>query len=154
MMTESLNPAQAEALATLVRSLRPEWDVPGIKTALWNARDRGTAWDVTHAALYAAGDLSNRTPAIIALAGPHWTRGRELGSSDPRGEKCDQPGHEGKPAHNCSYCIADAKARTDDAPPTGWAAPDPDRIDAYTVGANHVRAVLAGRTARNEGDAS
>ena len=106
-------------------------------------RDRGASFEVIHAALYAAEDLANRTPAIIALAGPHWTRGRELGSSDPRGAKCDQPGHEGKPAHNCSYCIADRKARNDDDDMTPTApVVDTDRIDTNAIGARNARRAL------------
>jgi hypothetical protein len=145
MMTDALNGTQAEALAVLVRTLRPEWDVPGVKSALFKARDRGNAFEVIHAALYAAEDLANRTPAIIALAGPHWTRGRELGSSNPRGEKCDQPGHEGKPAHNCSYCIADRKARDDEAAPVTAHVVDEDQMDVNERGIRRLRAVLGQR---------
>lgn len=144
-MTESLNGDTAEALANLVHVLRPQeaaWGIKGIKTALFNAKDRGTAFEVAHAALYAAEDLTNRTPAIIALAGPHWTRGRELGSSNPRGEKCPQIGHEGKPAHNCPYCIADSKAVPDDEAAAHQGAPDPDRVAAYERGARHARQAL------------
>lgn len=139
-MTESLNGDTAEALANLVHALRPEWGVPGIKTALYNAKDRGTAWEITHAALYAAEDLAARTPAIIHHPGAHWTRGRELGSSNPRGEKCDQVGHEGKPAHNCPYCIADSKAIPDDAATTYQSAPDPEKADMYARGARRAKA--------------
>jgi len=138
----TISPDEAEALAVLIHVARPEWEVKGIKTALWNAKDRGTPFEVIHAAIYAAEDLSNRTPAIIALAGPHWTRGRELGSSNPVGPKCDQPGHEGKPAHNCPYCIADSKAIPDDTATEYQRPPDPDRVDMYAVGARNVRRAL------------
>lgn len=139
MMTESLNPTQAEALAVLIRSVRPEWDVPGIKKALWDAKDRGTGWDVIHAALYAAEDLTNRTPAVIALAGAHWTRGRELGSSDPRGPKCEI--HIGQPAHNCTGCAGDRKARADGAAAEP-AEPPADTLTAYDTGPALVRAAM------------
>lgn len=143
-MTESLNGNAAEAVANLLHGLRPEWGIAGIKTALFNARDRGTAFEVIHAALYAAEDLTVRTPAVIALAGPHWTRGRELGSSNPRGTKCDQPGHEGKPAHNCSYCIADGKARDDESAAVMAGRSNPEHVEMYTRGANAARAMLRG----------
>lgn len=141
-MNESLNGNTAEALANLLHALRPEWGIAGIKAALFTAKDRGDAHVVAHAALYAAEDLGNRTPAIIPLPGPHWTRGRELGSSNPGGAKCDQPGHEGKPAHNCAYCIADSKARDDEVALTHQAAPDEDRQAAYERGARSARLAL------------
>lgn len=141
-MTESLNGNTADALANLLHQLRPEWGIPGIKAALFTAKDRGSAFEVIHAALYAAEDLGNRTPAIIHHPGAHWTRGRELGSSNPRGEKCDQIGHEGKPAHNCPYCIADSKARDDDAPLAHQAIPDEDRRDMYARGRRTVDLAL------------
>lgn len=142
MMTKEMSPDEAAAISLLLHAVRPEWDIRGIKVAVWGSRPRGTAFDVAHAALYAAEDLTIRTPAVIALAGPHWTRGRELGASDPRGPKCEEPGHQGKPAHNCPYCIADRKARPDDAPPVGLAAPDPDQQDINARGARRVRAAL------------
>ena len=71
MMNQITRP-QADALAALVHELRPEWDTRGIVKALFDARERGTALDVAHAAINAAADLTHRTPAVIALAGPHW----------------------------------------------------------------------------------
>lgn len=139
MMTDSLNGNTAEALAIVVHQLRPEWGIPGIKAALFGAKDRGDAYTVIHAALYAAEDLGNRTPAIIALPGPHWTRGRELGSSNPGGPKCDQVGHEGKPAHNCPYCIADSKAIPDDEA-TAYQAPVID-ADQQAVNERWIRTI-------------
>lgn len=68
MMTKG----QADATATLVATLRPDWDVRGILAALAIAKDRGSAADVAVAAIRAASVPSNRTPAVIPLAGPHW----------------------------------------------------------------------------------
>jgi hypothetical protein len=114
MMNEEITQPQAVALAALIRSLRldsegrPDWDASGIDTQIAACRTRGTAWDVAHAALYAAEDRTNRTPRVIALAGPHWTRGKPLGEGGPiRFTRCTEPGHGSFPAHNCSACRAE-----------------------------------------------
>ena len=51
----------------------PTWDPAGIRAALTNAATMGTIADVLHAAINATIDPTNRTPAIIAMHGPHWT---------------------------------------------------------------------------------
>jgi hypothetical protein len=65
-----------EAAATLAEFIhayvRPDWDTKGIVHALGQAKDRGTAAQVAVAALVAAQNAKNRTPAVIPLAGPHW----------------------------------------------------------------------------------
>ncbi len=52
--------------------VRPDWDKNGIVHALGNAQGKGTAAQVAVAALVAAQNARNRTPAVIPLAGPHW----------------------------------------------------------------------------------
>jgi hypothetical protein len=52
--------------------VRPDWDTKGIVHALGEARTKGTAAQVAVAALVAAQNPTNRTPAVIPLAGPHW----------------------------------------------------------------------------------
>ena len=66
-----MNRSQADTIAVLVAALRPGWDVRGIMTALGELRDRDP-YDVAQAALNAAAIPTNRTPAVIALPGPHW----------------------------------------------------------------------------------
>lgn len=61
----------AKHLATLIQSLRPEWDLPGINDALYRAKDRGDAIEVCVGALRGSVP-SNRTPAVIPLDGNHW----------------------------------------------------------------------------------
>lgn len=73
MMTEiQLDKATAEHLAAVVAALRSDWDERGIVAALAQARDRGDVSQVAMAAIRAAADPSNRTPAVIAMEGPHW----------------------------------------------------------------------------------
>lgn len=64
-----------KALARLIHTLRADWDVDGIMSALGRAREAGKADDVraiADASVAAALDARNRTPAVIPLAGPHW----------------------------------------------------------------------------------
>lgn len=128
-----LTRVQAVALAALVHELRPGWDEAGVMAALAEARHRGTAWDVTHAALYAAEVTTNRTPAVITHGGPHWTRGHRLGDRSAvlgaGDERCsDHPWHR---RTGCSACRSESLARPDDAPEP---APDPDRTEIYARG--------------------
>ncbi|MDA8439383.1 MAG: hypothetical protein M0Z51_11075 [Propionibacterium sp.] len=134
---------QAQALAALVHALRPEWEPAGIMTALATARDRGDVFEVAQAAIYAASVKANRTPAVIPLAGEHWTRGRALGASgttDVRFERCDKPGHKSFPAANCSACrsedIASEGTRTDPR------HTDPEHLAIYERGARRARAAI------------
>lgn len=71
-MNAKLARTPAEHLAAFLASIRPDWDTAGIVQALGNARPLGTAAEIAHAAIRAAGEPTNRTPAVIALAGPHW----------------------------------------------------------------------------------
>ncbi|MBM7480150.1 hypothetical protein ACFP63_08795 [Oerskovia jenensis] len=136
MMTR-INREQAHALAALVAALRGDWDTPGVLKALSDARDRGDVFRLAHAALYAAETPTNRTPAVIALAGEHWARGRDVGTGDTRFDRCDVPGdaHRSYPKGRCGACRADELA-ADDHTPTPAPAPIPA---AYTSGANLVR---------------
>ena len=143
MMT--MDRPQAQALAALVHALRPEWEPAGIMTALAAARDRGDVFEVAQAAIHAASVKANRTPAVIPLAGEHWTRGRALGASgttDVRFERCDKPGHTSFPAANCSACrsedIAGEGTRTDPR------QADPEHLAIYERGARRARAAIKG----------
>lgn len=65
------------ALAWLVHAIRGDWDVTGVESALrkGKALEAAEADDVRavcDAAVAAALDPRNRTPAVIPLAGPHW----------------------------------------------------------------------------------
>lgn len=120
---------QAHALAALLATLRPDWQPPGILKALSDARERSDAWSLAHAALHAAQDPKVRTPAVIALAGEHWTKGKALGTADPiRFERCAEPGHSSYRADNCGACRAEAIEQQGEPPPKRTAAPMPDGI--------------------------
>lgn len=76
---------QGDAIAVLVHALRPDWDVRGIMAALAQCQDREPA-ALAIASVRAASTDSNRTPAVIPLAGPHWA------CDGTRPKRPDQPG--------------------------------------------------------------
>lgn len=73
---------QAEATATLIATLRPDWDHRGILAAIQTAAPRHTAPQIAIAAIHAATNPTNRTPAVIPLNGPHWNTGPTTGPAD------------------------------------------------------------------------
>lgn len=61
------------ALAHLVHHIRPDWDEHGILAKLTQATTAGRRTpDLALAAIRAAAEPSNRTPAVIPFDGPHW----------------------------------------------------------------------------------
>lgn len=109
-MTIEINGDQARALAALVAALRPDWDAPGVLAALRDGRTKGTADQLAHAAINAAMDPANRTPAVIALDGSHWASVRPVETRGAKFDRCTRPGHEQWPAWHCAGCRADARA--------------------------------------------
>lgn len=104
----SLTRSQADALAALVHELRPDWGIPGILKALADARDRGTPSEISIAAIHAASDLTNRTPAVIPLPGAHWVKGKALGTATTSTRaRCTVIGHQSYYADNCGACLVD-----------------------------------------------
>lgn len=120
MMTNEITGDQARALAALVATLRPGWDAPGVLAALRDARTKGSADQVAHAAITAAMDPANRTPAVIGLDGPHWAGVRPVETRGANYDRCQVPGHEQWPAWHCAGCRADARAANTPRP-----APEP-----------------------------
>lgn len=70
-MSAELTQPQADAIAILVSRLRPDWDVRGVMAALAKVRDRDPFLAAV-AAVRAAANPTNRTPAVIAMDGAHW----------------------------------------------------------------------------------
>lgn len=117
---------QGQALTAFLHELRGDWDKPGIEHALSVARGKGTAPDVAVAAIRAAAQAGNRTPAVIGMDGPHW---REPATEKPkptnrppkRDEDC--PRHAGQWADSCHGCAADRIAG-DETQPAELRRPD------------------------------
>ncbi|WP_102508142.1 hypothetical protein [Sanguibacter massiliensis] len=122
---------QAQALAALIATMRPDWQTPGILKALSDARARGTGWDLAHAALYAAQDPSVRTPAVIALPGDHW-RGRAIGDGTPlHFDRCPEPGHGSYRVDNCGACRSETLEATAPRVTEPGGVPMPDDVRAH-----------------------
>lgn len=141
VLTGTITDDQARALAQLIATLRPRelrWDVAGTRAALSQARHLAPAADLCVAAIRCATNLENRTPAVIAMDGPHWHAAPPEPSRALSDVKCTQDGHERQSARTCTYCAADRKARPDDAP-----QPEPtDTLTAYDIGPALVRAAM------------
>lgn len=146
---------QAHALAELVHQLRPEWDAQGVLAALAKARDRGPADVVCIAAIRAAATPTNRTPAVIPLAGDHWTGIVEASSTGavprPTDRRCTEPGHEHY-SLPCKGCRSEALARDDDQPAEHVAtALTPEQAERNAMWARTCRTALnADRTTTTE----
>ena len=93
MMKSPISHKQATTLAAFIATLRPDWQTPGIVAAIGQAREVAPADEVAHAAIRAAVDAKNRTPAVIPLEGVHW-RGAE---ATPQHNRPDD-------GHRCSVC--------------------------------------------------
>lgn len=120
-MMMKIDSNQAKTLATFISQIRPGWDPQGIYAALGKARDMAPAPQLAIAAIQAAMDDTNRTPAVIAMQGDHWTTPATTTNARPGGRepRCDVYGHEGYPARNCAGCRAEQLAGTTTTTPTG-----------------------------------
>jgi hypothetical protein len=72
-----MTPGEARALAKVVQLVRnrsggAEWHLAGIEDALMKCRNMAAFPDLATAAIAAAREPVNRTPAIIGHEGPHW----------------------------------------------------------------------------------
>jgi hypothetical protein len=98
MTSFTMTREEARDLAAFIERIRSRlpgdrWHKPGIEDALGRARDRASAPDLALAAIRAASEPMNRTPAVIGMDGPHW---REA-SKPPHPEAVSSEGR-------CSIC--------------------------------------------------
>ena len=98
MMTRT----QAEALATFIAKVRPDWDHPGIVAAISKAQAKATPLQVARALVNLAENSDLRTPAMLAEKGQHWRDGMEpTGPNASHDVRCpEHPTH----AHPCPDC--------------------------------------------------
>lgn len=132
MMTK-ITPDQARQLAALVADFRrssgiePRWDEQGVYASIGKAQDRGTPLDIAAAAIAAAKETTNRTPAVIAMDGPHWaSRARQGATAVPTAaqERCPVEGHERELAGHCRICAAEKYEPSEPTPLTSWTERD------------------------------
>ena len=93
-------------LARFANTLRPDWDVPGIRAAIHTARNLGSREDIAHALIELTSRTDLRTPALLTTDGPHWHTGRTP-SARIELARCTTYGHEHYAAHNCPACRFD-----------------------------------------------
>jgi hypothetical protein len=96
---------QAEALATFVNRMRPDWDHPGIVSALSKAASLGGPLDVAHALLILAENRELKSPGMLHQQGKHWKRadGENTGPNISHNVRC--PEHPIN-FHPCPLCAA------------------------------------------------
>lgn len=108
MMTRT----EAQALATFITKVRPDWDHPGIIAAIGKAQAKATPLQVARALVNLAENRELRTPALLAEAGQHWRDGAEAtGPNVSHDVRC--PDHP-RQVHPCPECRATARPVTDD----------------------------------------
>lgn len=77
--TAYMTQEQAEILATLTTTLRPDWDQKGIISVLEKLALTMSAGTLTLGLLHAATIPTNETPGILLHPGKHWDRARGIG---------------------------------------------------------------------------
>lgn len=98
-------------LARYAHSLRPDWDVPGLRSAIHAARNLGDRADIGHALIELTKRDDLKTPALLAEDGPHWHTGRTP-NARVTPAKCERHPHSLIP---CRECEAERKGY--DEPP-------------------------------------
>lgn len=98
-MNMMLTELEAKYLAKAVEAMRPDWQFAGILRALGDARLKAHKWAVASAAITAASDETNRTPAVIALDGRHWPTVKPPTVPPPRHEVKELTEEEREAAH-------------------------------------------------------
>jgi len=147
MMTGTITDDGARGLSAFIHSIRGDWDVAGIRSALSSARLRAPSHELGIAAIRCAmGDA--RTPAVIGMDGPHWAglveHARVVRPADLA--RCDVHGL----FLPCRSCAGDMKGAPDDARPDTLAPVSAaDRAEVKRR-ADIARAVLRQHTTTSE----
>lgn len=89
---QELTKPQAQQLAAFLHTIRADWDPAGIVHALGVARGRGSVDALAVAAVRAAVDPLNRTPAVIGRSGAHWVGAHVVRQGPERELHCVEHG--------------------------------------------------------------
>ncbi len=89
-----------DALVALARSLRPRWDVPGIRAGIRAALQRQpqpTLAELAYALVRCAENPTIEFPNVVALDGPHWQAATKEPVEPERTKHCIKCGEFHKP---------------------------------------------------------
>lgn len=86
-----MTPEQATALARFIHTVRPEWDEPGIFSALGHAK-QADPLNAAMAAIRWTASPDTKTPGGMGRQGPHWTE-TVAAPTSPRPPKPDEACH-------------------------------------------------------------
>ena len=117
---------QAEALATFVAHIRPDWDRPGILAAIGKAGNLGSPSAIGVALCRLADNRGLNTPALLPTPGAHWTD-TPVAAIRPPTMCGDHPQQRALDCPDCAAELAD--------------------VD-HAAHANRLRAIAAGNTER------
>ena len=149
-MTQPIGPQVASGewiarLANLVHTIRPDWQEPGIRSALAKVADRPLL-DVALAALAACRRIDQRTPAVIACDGDHWPKAQAQRTYTEPGIVTYCP--HGEPGMRCTECYPSR--------PHSGTGPTPEQRAAMRAAIAAAKQAAKGREsshhARPEGD--
>ena len=131
----------ALALARFAGCLRTDWDVPGIRAAIHQAKRLGSREDIAIALVELTRRTDLRTPALLADDGPWWHTGRTP-NVRVRETRCDVYGHEYERLP-CKACVVDgqiaAAEEVNQPDPLAWT---PRQAQLNADGARTARAAL------------
>jgi hypothetical protein len=104
-MMNRLTQTQGKRLCELAHLIRPEWDIPGIESAVRAAADKAPAADVAIALLALAKNPEVRTPGMLPKPGKHWPTDEQGVSVLPVSHNVRCPEHPIN-FHPCPLCAA------------------------------------------------
>lgn len=118
-----------DALVALARSVRPEWDVPGVRNAIRQSLARAvqpTIAELAYALIRCAENPTINTPAVVPMDGAHWKTGIKDGADVERNTRC----------HTCAEWHLPSKP----CPPDAWMqrTPETDEFLAYVEHARRI----------------
>jgi hypothetical protein len=105
-----------DALVALARSLRPRWDVPGIRAAIRAAMQRQpqpTLAELAYALVRVAENPTIVTPGIVALDGQHWGKSTKDPEEPERNRMCVVCGQFHKPTDPCTGPVVITRSTAD-----------------------------------------
>jgi hypothetical protein len=97
-----LNRPAAQRLAEFIHLVRPEWNTPGILSALEQAAPTADALTIARALVNIADDPSVKTPGMLTRPGAHWRT--PAGDLPPRRGEHDVPCPEHALSMPCRAC--------------------------------------------------